>query len=297
MTLDLRGLIPPMLTPLTEDREIDVAALHRLVEYLITGGVDGLFVLGTTGEGAWLSDAQCRTVVHETVTAAGGRVPVLVGVLQPSTRRVLDMVEWVQPSGADAIVVTHPYYYEVDAYTQEMHFRAIAQASALPVVIYNIPSKTYNALEPEVVQHLLEEPNIIALKESSADFAYFSQVLDLCQARPGFSVLQGAVRDSLEALRRQATGIVPGLGNLAPALFAQFLSLVEAEQWAHAEALQRQISMLWTLHTKAYWLSALKYAASVLDLCTPTTIGDHTPLDEATRAAIEQIVRQYATVP
>jgi 4-hydroxy-tetrahydrodipicolinate synthase len=281
-----------MLTPLTEDRQVDSEALHRLVEHLITGGVNGIFVLGTSGEGSWLSEAQCRTVVHETVQAARGRVPVLVGLLQPSTPRALDMLDWVQPSGADAVVVTTPFYYEADTATQEAHIRTVARASALPVVIYNIPSKTHNPLQLDVVAHLLDEPNIIALKDSSADFAFFLDVLNICRQRPGFRVLQGSERQSLAALRHHADGVVSGLGNLVPGVFVRLQACVESNQLAQAEALQAQISALWELHAQAYWLSALKYAASVLGLCGPTTVGHYTPLDPSARQAIEQIVRQ-----
>jgi 4-hydroxy-tetrahydrodipicolinate synthase len=281
-----------MLTPLTENHQVDIEALHRLVDHLVTGRVNGIFVLGTSGEGSWLSETQCRTVVHETVQAARGRVPVFVGLLQPSTPRVLDMLDWVQPSGAGAVVVTTPFYYEADTATQEAHIRTVAHASALPVVIYNIPSKTHNPLQLEVVEHLLEEHNIVALKDSSADSGFFLDVLRICRQRPGFRVLQGSERHSLDALRHHADGIVSGLSNLVPDVFVQLLACVESNQSAQAETLQAQISALWELHAQAYWLSALKYAASVLGLCGPTTIGHHTPLDALARQAIEQIVRQ-----
>jgi 4-hydroxy-tetrahydrodipicolinate synthase len=281
-----------MLTPLTEKRQVDIESLHRLVEHIITGGVNGIFVLGTSGEGSWLSEAQCRTVVHETVLAAHRRVPVLVGLLQPSTPRVLDMLDWVQPSGADAVVVTTPFYYRADTATQTAHIRAVAHESALPVVIYNIPPRTNNPLQLEVVENLLEEPNIVALKDSSTDFAFFLEALRICRKRPGFRVLQGSARQALDALRHHADGVVPGLGNLVPEIFVQLMACVESNQITQAETLQTQINGLWELHTKAYWLSALKYAASALGLCRPTTVGHHAPLDASARQAIEQIVRQ-----
>jgi dihydrodipicolinate synthase/N-acetylneuraminate lyase len=284
-----------MLTPLTESRQVDIEALNRLVNYLITGGVNGIFVLGTSGEGPWLSEAHCRTVVHETVQVVCGRVPVLVGILQPSTPRVLDMLNWVQVSGADAVVVTTPFYYEADAATQEAHIRAVVQASALPAVLYNIPSKTHNPLQLEVMEKVLKEPNIIAFKDSSADFAFFLEALRIGHQRPGFRILQGSERQSLDALHHHADGIVSGLSNLVPGIFVQLLTCVEQGQSAQAEALQAQISALWKLHTHTYWLSALKYAASVLGLCQPTTVGHHTLLDPLARQAIEQIVRENGT--
>lgn len=286
-----------MLTPLSESRQVDIEALHSLVEHLVTGGANGIFVLGTSGEGPWLSETQCRIVVRETVAATRGRVLVLVGLLQPSTPRVLDMLDWVQPSGADAVVVTTPFYYEADTATQERHIRTAAQASALPVVIYNIPSKTHNPLQLQVVKNLLEESNIVAFKDSSADFAFFLDALRICHERPDFRVLQGAERQSLDALRHHADGIVSGLGNLVPEIFVQLIACVESGQFAQAETLQRQISALWELHTRGYWLSALKYAASLLGVCHPITVGHHVPLDTVAREEIEQIVRRNGVLP
>lgn len=280
-----------MLTPLTESRQVDIEALNRLVNHLITGGVNGIFVLGTSGEGPWLSEAHCRTVVHETVEAVRGRVPVLVGLLQPSTPRVLDMLSWVQVSGADAVVVTTPFYYEADSITQEAHIRAVVQASALPVVLYNIPSKTHNPLRLEVMENVLKEPNIIAFKDSSADFTFFLDALRTGHMRTGFRVLQGSERQSVDALRHHADGVVSGLSNLIPDVFVKLLDCVESGQSAQAEALQAQISALWELHTQAYWLSALKYAASVLGLCHSTTVG-HPAVDAVARQSIDLIVKQ-----
>ena len=295
MTIDVRGIIPPMLTPLTESRQVDIAALNRLVEHLITGGVSGVFLLGTSGEGPWLSDAQSRVMVRETVRAVGGRVFVLVGLLQPSTPRVLDMLDWVQTSGADAVVITTPFYYEADAATQEAHIRAVVEASALPVVLYNIPSKTYNPLELEVLANVVNEPKIIALKDSSADFAFFLDALRIGHSRPGFRVLQGSEQQSLAAMQHHADGIVPGLGNLIPDVFVKLLSAYESGQSVQAEALQAQIDALWELHMQTHWLVALKYAAFALGLCHWSTVGHPAPNTPA-RQAIEQIVRRNAAV-
>ena len=297
MALNLRGIIPPMLTPLTEQRQVDIKALQRLIDHIISGGADGLFIMGTSGEGSWLAEAQCRTLVRETVLATRRRVPVLVGLLQPSTPRVLDMLTWVQASGVDAVVITTPFYYIADAAAQEAHIRAVAQASALPVVLYNIPSKTHNPLQLQVIEKVIEEPNIIAFKDSSTDFDYFLSALEICHARPGFRVFQGSERQSLDALRHHADGIVSGLSNLVPDVFVQLMNLVESDQLAQAEALQARITALWELHTHVFWLTALKYAASWLGLCSSFTVGHHTPLDAQARAAIEQIVKQNVDMP
>ncbi|MBN2302860.1 MAG: dihydrodipicolinate synthase family protein [Anaerolineae bacterium] len=296
MTIDIRGVIPPMLTPLTEDRQLDIPALHRLVDHMIDGGVDGIFALGTSGEGTWLTDTFCRAVVHETMSATRGRVPILVGLLQPNAPRVLDMLDWVQSSGAAAVVVTTPFYFEADAPTQEAHFRTIAQASPLPVVVYNIPSKTHNPLLPDVMERMLEEPNIVALKNSTTDIDSFVDMLRVCQQRPGFRVLQGTARLILASLQHGADGIVPGLGNLFPEIFVQMMDYVESNQSEQADALQARINALWEVHAQTYWLTGLKYAASVLGLCSSLTISHHCPLDAPIRAAIEQIVREHGTI-
>ena len=119
--LDLCGVIVPMITPLTTGGEVDQAAIERLVTHLLASGVDGIFVLGSSGEGPWLTASQRQQVIGQTVRVAAGRVPILAGALEPSTGRTLEAIRLAEDAGADAVVLTSPYYFPVGAAAQIYH--------------------------------------------------------------------------------------------------------------------------------------------------------------------------------
>ncbi|HLA45442.1 MAG TPA: dihydrodipicolinate synthase family protein [Aggregatilineales bacterium] len=292
MKLKFSGVIPPMLTPLTAHRDVDRDGIHRLAGHLLENGVSGIFVLGTSGEGPWLTLEQSRVIVQESVAAVDGQIPVLAGVLQPGTRQALETVEVVYKAGADAIVVTTPYYYECDEATLRHHFQTIIEQSPLPVVFYNIPSKTHHPLTNNVVQEFISEPKVIGLKNSSENFEDFTQFMQLKEIRPDFSVMQGAERLSVPALRTGADGLVSGLSNLVPDIFRRMLEYARQGQFDQAQTLQNRVEKLWFLHTYGHWLVCLKYAASLLHLCPPHTLAFHDELPPASRRAIEALVQE-----
>ena len=224
----LQGVIPPMITPLTEDGAIDLDGTQRLVAHLLTGGVSGIFVLGSSGEGPWLTPTQSQQVIEGVAIAVNGRVPVLAGILEPSTQRVVEMLGNAERAGADAVVVTTPYYFESDAAVHAHHFSSIADNTDLAVVLYNIPSKTHANLSVETVAQLLEFENIVGIKDSSGDWEQVSGLLALRQLRPDFRVLQGAEGLSGRSLLAGVDGLVPGLGNLMPSLFVRMMAAARA---------------------------------------------------------------------
>ncbi|MCC6804198.1 MAG: dihydrodipicolinate synthase family protein [Anaerolineae bacterium] len=289
MSLRFQGVIPPMITPLTSSGDVDTAATEHLVERLVAGGVDGIFVLGSSGEGPWLTAEQSAEVMRLAVRAAAGRVPVLGGVLESGTRRTLDAIENAAACGVSAVVVTAPYYFEADAQTQRVHFETIARRSPLPIVLYNIPSMTHNAIAPQTVADVLDCETIVGIKDSAGNWEVFAALLALREKRRDFQVLQGAERQSLRSLLAGADGIVPGMGNLAPKLFADLLKCVRAGDTAGAEALQQRAEALWHLHTHGFWLACLKYAVSLVGDSRSATSAN-VDLAETAKAAIYTLV-------
>ena len=281
-----------MITPLTSAGEVDVPATERLVSHLVGAGASGVFVLGSSGEGPWLSAAKQRQVVEAAVRVAGGRIPILVGVLEPSTERVLGGLEVAQEAGADAVVVTAPYYFSADDAAVFRHLSTAARASALPTVLYNIPQMTHNALSVAVARELLALDNVVAIKDSAGDFEGFSELLRLKEERPGFSVLQGTEKMAGEALLAGADGIVPGLANIAPELFVRMVACAATGDRDAVKQLQGQALVLWELHTYGLWLACLKYAASVKGFGSGATSGENGLLAEAAKANIRQLVQQ-----
>jgi len=166
-----------MVTPLTEDEEVDASAVAPLTEHVLAGGVHAVFILGTMGEGATLDDGRRLTMAQATVEAVAGRVPVLAGVIETSTRRAVTAAQVLAEAKVDVLVVMAPCYYRHPDQTELLaHFRAVAEATDLPVVIYDNPHTTKNALTIESVAELAKHPQTVALKDSTGDISHFAQL-------------------------------------------------------------------------------------------------------------------------
>ncbi|MGC5035148.1 dihydrodipicolinate synthase family protein [Streptomyces sp. DT190] len=241
------GVIPPLCTPLTPDGEVDVPSLLRLVDHLVEGGVHGLFVLGSTSEAAYLTDAQRRLVVESVARHAGGRLPVLAGAIDMTTPRVLDHVAAVTAAGADAVVVTVPFYARTHPAEIVRHYRAVAAASPVPVIAYDIPVAVHTKLPGDVVLELAADGVLAGLKDSSGDLAAFRQVVTGVRDHPGitgFSVLTGSELIVDAALALGADGTVPGLGNVDPHGYVRLDRLCRAGHTAQARAEQERLCAL-----------------------------------------------------
>jgi 4-hydroxy-tetrahydrodipicolinate synthase len=302
--LALSGVIPPMITPLTAEGKVDVAGIERLVDYLIDGGVSGLFLLGSSGGGPWLTLSERTLVIQESVRVAAGRVPVLAGVLEPSTSRTIEAAQMAEDAGADCLVATSPYYFGPGGPDHQVyHFETIARAISLPLMLYNIPPATHNPIELDTVRQLLAVENLIGIKDSAGNWEYFVKLLDLRKTRD-FRVFQGAQNLAASSALAGADGLVPGLGNLVPDLFVRLMRSAQAGEREQAFALQERVNELSKLHTHGFWLVCLEYAASLLGFGSGAVCGWPTqnagadgpsPLSEPARASVREIVRQFAT--
>lgn len=243
----LTGVIPPLCTPLTPDGEVDVPSLLRLVDHLVEGGVHGLFVLGSTSEAAYLTDGQRRLVVETVVRHAGRQLPVLAGAIDMTTPRVLDHVAAVTAAGADAVVVTAPFYARTHPAEIARHYRAVAAASPVPVIAYDIPVAVHTKLPGDVVLELAADGVVAGLKDSSGDLAAFRQVVTGARDHrgiTGFSVLTGSELIVDAALAVGADGTVPGLGNVDPHGYVRLVRLCRAGDAEEARAEQERLCAL-----------------------------------------------------
>ncbi len=282
----MQGVIVPLITPLTEDEEVDEPALEKLVEYVIGSGVSGIFVLGSAGEGPALTDAVKERLVRCVSEQAKGRVPVLVGVFAVGTRQSIALAERLTRQGGDAILLTAPFYF---AQTQDevvTHIRAVACSQHLPALVYNIPQTVKTVIEPETVERLAETPGIVGIKDSYGDMARFQRLLLIRQQHPGFMVFQGAEAVAAISVLRGADGGVWGLANVAPRLFVELCAAARAGDLQRAWALQERLLRLSHLYSHGQWLSCLKTAVSQLDLCSPRASAPFAPLGTAASAAI-----------
>ena len=248
---DFHGIIPPLLTPRSADGALDRDGLHALVDHLVAGGVHGIFALGSSGETPYLTTAERDEVLRATLEAADGRVPVLVGINEQSTRRVLEEADRLLAIGGDAAVVTTPYYALSDAGEIEQHFRAAASHVGVPVFAYDIPVRTHAKLPPEVAVRLARDGVLAGVKDSSADDVAFRQLLLATRDLPGFAAFTGHEVVADGALLGGASGIVPGLGNVDPAGYVRMYDAARAGDWAAVVSEQDRLVRLFRITAAA----------------------------------------------
>jgi 4-hydroxy-tetrahydrodipicolinate synthase len=291
MTTALSGVIPPVCTPLTPDYEVDTASLTRLVSHLLEGGVDGLFILGSTSEVAFLPERHRRTVLETVIGDVAGQVPVLGGVIDLTAPRVLDHVRVAVRAGVDGIVATAPFYTRTHPAEIAVHFRAIAAGSDVPVYAYDLPASVHTKLGAELVLDLAAEGVLAGLKDSSGDDGGLREVLlgrrdrDLSSS---FSVLTGSELTVDCALWMGADGVVPGLGNVDPHGYVRVFQAASRGDWAVARDEQERLLRLFALvHVggphmgrSSSALGAFKAGLHLLGVIDhPTTALPQIPLD------------------
>src|SRR5438270_13900187 len=206
----LKGVLPALVTPLTEGGSVDEPAVGRLVEHVIGAGVTGLLALGSTGETASLDEPSRRTMLAATVRAARGRVPVICGVAQSNLPAAEVKVAAAAELGADACLVAPPFYYVIDQQTVVAFYRAVAAVSPVPVFLYNIPQYTKVVAEPATVAALAREGTIKGIKDSSRDFEYFERVCGATRDVPAFRIFTGSDSMLLAALAMGGAGSICG---------------------------------------------------------------------------------------
>ncbi|MFB8208873.1 dihydrodipicolinate synthase family protein [Streptomyces sp. NPDC056010] len=241
------GVIPPVVTPLTADGELDLPSLERVVGHLIDGGVTGLFALGSSGETAYLTPGQQDRVIEAVTAAAGGQVPVLVGAIETTTNRAVERARRAAELGADAVVVTAPFYTRTHATEIDRHFRDVAAALDLPVLAYDVPVCVHSKLDPELLLPLAADGVLAGVKDSSGDDGSFRRLVIGARELPGFSVLTGheLVVDAM--MLGGADGSVPGLGNVDPHGYVRLHEAAVRGDWAAARAEQDRLVALFDI--------------------------------------------------
>ncbi len=218
------GVIPPVVSPMKSAEQLDIAGVDRIVEHLIQGGVSGLFVLGTTGEGPSLTYQMRYEMVERSCEQVKGRVPVLVGVTDTSLAESIALAEHAAACGAAAIVAAAPFYFDVSQSALEAWFRELAHRSPLPVMLYNMPSCVGVVLDLAIVESLSHHPNIAGIKDSGGDWTYFQQLCDKHGGREDFVIFMGPEELLAEAVAAGANGGVCGGANLLPQVYSRLYS-------------------------------------------------------------------------
>jgi 4-hydroxy-tetrahydrodipicolinate synthase len=295
----IRGVIPALPTPFTDDGRVDEKSLEKLVHHVIQGGVHGLWVLGSSSEFPALSPQERQLVVEITVRAANGRVPVVIGLGSNDIRAVISNAEQARRIGADAVFVMLPYYFVADHAEAVSFFREVATQSPLPVIAYDIPPATKTKLDVAAYLELADVPNIIALKDSSSEFVRFQSLLALLPGKTSWKILQGDERLVGASILCGADGAVAALASVAPALFVQLFDAAARGDAACTWMLQKKATSFGRLFelkgqpTDGAFFAGLKAALQVLGICGGAVSSPFTSMPADKMPAVESLLSDF----
>lgn len=295
----LRGVVPPLVTPLADPETLDRKGLERLVEHVLAGGVAGVFILGTTGEGPSLSYRLRQQMIEMVVEQVAGRVPVLVGITDTSYDESLALAGYAADAGAQAAVLAPPCYYPAGQQDLAGYLRRLAGACPLPLVLYNMPSHTKLALHIDTLAQLLDMPNVVGMKDSSGDMIYFHQARRLARRRPDWTLLVGPEELLAEAVLFGADGGVCGGANIFPELYVALFQAARAGQLDRLRTLHDQVirvaSALYTLGSPgAAVTQGIKAALAVLGICNEQMAEPFASPAPNVRRAVEHRLRELS---
>jgi 4-hydroxy-tetrahydrodipicolinate synthase len=241
------GVVPPVVTPLNPDFTVDYPSYTRALEHLIGAGCHGVFVLGSTSEVIFHDEKTRQKILEHTVKVVDGRVPVIAGVIDPTTDRVISHAKVAKDAGAAAVVVTAPFYTVTSQSETVDHFRYIKDAVDIPLVAYDIPVCVHAKLARSTVTTLANEGVIIGLKDSSGDDGNFRYaLLDLAENKDVF-LMTGSEIVVDNALQMGAHGVVPGLANVDPHGYVRLWDAAQRGDWVAARKEQERLCRLFQI--------------------------------------------------
>ncbi len=273
MPQPFRGIIPPLVTPLLDNNTLDLDGLERLIEHTISGGVHGIFILGTTGEFAGLSHKLRRELIERTCQLVHRRVPVLVGISDSSFSESQMLADVAAKNGADALVLAPPNYFASGQPELLGYLQRIMIQMPLPLFIYNLPVHTKVVFEPETVKAAADIPGIIGMKDSSSNLAYFKRVQHALRNHKDFTFWVGPEELMAEFVLTGGHGGVNGGANLFPKLYVNLYNAAVSHDFETIAALQQKVMQICTSiytvgHFGSSYLKGLKCALSLSGICS-----------------------------
>jgi 4-hydroxy-tetrahydrodipicolinate synthase len=290
------GLIPAMVTPFDERGEVDLRATEAIVEHFVEAGVDGISALGSTGEFSHLDTNERRRFAEDLVGIVAGRVPLVIGVGAPGTREAVALARHAEEAGADGVIVVSPFYWNVGEEALFRHFRAVAKAVEMPMLVYNFPMLTGIDLSAGLVARIAREcSNVTGLKDTVSEYSHSVQVLrEVKPVRPDFAVLAGFEDQILPTMLAGGDGSICGLANVAPEFFVGFIRAVRSGDLETAAEMHRRVLSLIAIGSLSDTpLGAIKLAMNALGVpITPAVRGPALPAPEEAREGVEDALRK-----
>jgi dihydrodipicolinate synthase/N-acetylneuraminate lyase len=273
MVRPLKGIIPPLVTPLLDSDTLDKEGLERLIGHVIKGGVHGVFILGTTGEAQSLSYRLRGELIQETCRIVNSRIPVLVGISDTSIVESLNLSKKAADYGASAVVSAPPYYYATAQPELTDFYQQLTKELPLPLFLYNMPTHTKVNFSPATIRKLAENPKIIGFKDSSANGAYFQLVCYEMKENKNFSLLVGPEEMTAEAILMGGHGGVNGGANMFPSLYVDLYNAAIARDFDKIKILQEKVlgisrSIYNVGHYGSSYLKGVKCVLGLLGICS-----------------------------
>ncbi len=284
------GVFPALTTKFTPDGAIDRGAMERHIAWQVGSGVDGLVVLGSLGENGTLDAEEKWAIIRLAVSTAGGRVPVLAAVAETTTRRACSVVEMGAAAGLNGFMVLPPMQYVSDRRETLTHFRSIAAASPLPVMLYNNPVAYRVDVTPDMFAELAAEPKFVAIKESSDDVRRITDIRNLVGDR--YRIFAGVDDLALESFLLGAAGWIAGLVCAFPAETVALYRLAKAGRFEEALRIYRWFTPLLHLDVSIKFIQNIKLAESLVGVGTEHVRAPRLPLAGDERRQVESIVRR-----
>ena len=289
-------MFPAATTQFHDDESLNLEATARHLETLIQAGVHGLILLGSVGENTALEYEEKLTVLGEMIRVVRGRVPVLSGVAENTTRLACRYARDAEKLGADGLMVLPAMIYKADTREAMTHFRAVARSSALPVMIYNNPPSYTVDIAPEMFAELADEKTVVAIKESSDNVRRITDIVNLCGDR--YILFSGVDDLALESILLGVDGWVAGLVNAFPEENRVLWDLATSGRWEQARALYRWYTPLLHLDTKIKLIQYIKLAMAEVGLGSEKTRAPRLPIAGEEREQVLKIIRHaIATRP
>jgi 4-hydroxy-tetrahydrodipicolinate synthase len=287
-----KGSYVALATPFTENFDIDFDAYARLIDFHLENGTDGIVPCGCTGEAATLSHDEQKQCIRFAIERVAKRVPVIAGTGSNNTREAVELTRFSKEAGCDAALLITPYYNKPTAAGQIAHYTAVAQSVDIPIMLYNVPSRTGTKMEPETIAKLSALPNIVSIKEACGSVDQVSQILGLCD----INVVSGDDSLTLPMIAVGASGVVSVAANVMPAEVAALCRAANAGDFAAARAIHYKLLPLF----KGLFLESnpmpVKAALAKMGLIKNVLRLPLTPITEGSSAKLDAILKNLGLI-
>lgn len=298
--MKIRGIVVPLVTPLTADERLDLDGLASLVEHVMSGGVHGIFILGTTGEGPNLSYAVRRDLIRESAKLVEGRVPLYVGVTDTAFEESVELGCLAADVGAQAAVFAPPYYFPLDGADLFHYTDAMVRSLPLPSILYNMPSMTKTAFPVALLWRFVESGRVVGIKDSSGDLKYYSEVCDLSRGSDEVSTLIGPEAQLIPSIALGGDGGVSGGANFFPGVFVKAFNCAVSGDEEACRVAQAEIDAIGHVYAAGHgagrYISTTKYALECLGICRGETTRSFAPMADEGKSSIRQFVEAASEV-